>query len=87
MTAKLGTKHQVLLIEVRQCFENITGEYVEEIRVRHKTNPPTYWFLSETNNERLLKIVFVQRDGNLFIKTAYEPNAAEIELYKKLSPE
>lgn len=86
ITAKLGTKHQVTEAEVKQCFYNVDGEYIEETALKHKTNPPSFWFLARTNQERLLKIIFTPRDGNIFIKSAYDANQTSIDLYMKLSP-
>jgi hypothetical protein len=39
------------------------------------------WFLAATNTNRILKVVFVFNDGDFYIKTAYEPNTDEIEIY------
>lgn len=48
--------------------------------------PPTQWFIAETNQGRLLKIVFIEFDsGEICIKTAYEPNKKEQEIYQCLS--
>lgn len=31
----------------------------------------------------MLKIVFIRKDNDIIIKTAYDPNAEEIRIYKK----
>lgn len=85
MEAKLGTKHQVTAGEVKQCFENVCGEYIEETAIQHVTDPATHWFLAETNHGRLLKVIFVLRDGNLYIKSAFNANQTSIDLYAKLN--
>lgn len=79
---KLAIKHSVTETEVRQCFTNLYGPCVEDTNEDHQTDPPTYWFLAETDRERLLKIAFVQRDGNIYIKSAYDANKTAIENYK-----
>lgn len=79
---KLSTKHRVTEAEVHQCFENLYGPCVEDTNEDHQTDPPTYWFLSETNKERLLKVAFVQRNGNIYVKTAYDANQTAINNYK-----
>lgn len=70
--------------EVEQCFENVVGNYVSDDREEHRTDPPTLWFISPTNCNRLLKIMFIFVDGNVYIKSAYEPSKAVIEMYDRL---
>lgn len=80
---KLGDKHQVTRREIEQCFENRVGVFLEDDREEHRTDPPTLWFVAPTNQERLLKVVFVISDGNVHIKTAYEPSARVVAIYDK----
>ena len=58
--AKLKTKHKVELIKVEQCFHNKDGRLLADNRDLHKTNPPTLWFIAQTNNGRTLKIAYIQ---------------------------
>lgn len=81
---KLKTKHDVTAAEVDQCFRNKIGTYLSDDREDHQTDPPTLWFVAPTNCERLLKVAFVFRDGNIYIKSAYEPSEAVIEIYDRL---
>lgn len=81
---KLDAKHAVTLEEIDQCFNNKCGVNLIDDREEHRTDPPTLWFIAETNKERLLKIVYVYRDGNIYIKSAYEPNEDEIRIYEDL---
>jgi uncharacterized DUF497 family protein len=78
---KLRDKHSVSQREVEQCFENLCGTYLEDERENHKTDPATLWFIAETNESRTLKVVFIFLDGNIHIKTAYEPSPGAIALY------
>ncbi len=88
---KLAEKHGVSEDEVRQCFENLEGEYVKETRIEHLTDPP-HWFVAETNKRRLLKVVFVARriktesgtEIRVDIKTAFPPDSVDIDLYRRL---
>lgn len=80
---KLRTKHQVDLPEVRQCFFNRYGKLLYDNRALTKTNPPTLWFIAMTNKNRLLKIVYIQKADKVILKTAYEPNAAELAIYER----
>ena len=79
---KLDSKHNVTRREVEQCFENREGDYVEDSREEHKTDPATYWFIAPTNNNRLLKVVFVFDNGNVYIKSAFDANKSNIKTYE-----
>lgn len=85
ITNKLTTKHKVTVDEIRQCFLNKTGLYLEDTRLNNATVPKTEWFLAETNNGRLLKVCFIQTGQMIEIKTSYEPNLIEIEIYNKFA--
>lgn len=79
---KLASKHGVNKDEVEQCLANRTGKFLRDTREEHQSNPPTAWFIAETNFGRLLKIVCILQDKDVFIRTAYPPNEAELHLYK-----
>lgn len=78
---KLLKKHSVTRREVEQCFENLQGGFLFDLREDHKTDPQTMWFIAATNNNRLLKVAFIQRDQDFYIRTAYEPNIDELNIY------
>lgn len=80
--AKLKTRHKVELREVEQCFENKLGRLLTDNRASHKTIPPTLWFVAETNKGRVLKIVYIQIEMKIHLKTAYEPNEVEKQIYR-----
>lgn len=80
---KLSAKHNVSRREVEQCFENRIGTYLEDTREDHQTDPPTLWFVAPTNQGRVLKVIFVLADGNIHLKSAYEPSEKVITLYEK----
>ena len=83
VTRKLKEKHKVAKYELFQCFRNRTGKFAYDVRERHQTNPPTLWFISETNAGRRLKLVFLRYDKTEFvIKSAFEPNAEEERIYR-----
>ena len=84
---KLADKHNVVPAEVEQCFLNFNGsQFLEDEREEHRTDPSTKWFISETDSGRLLKICFMfYEDRQKFaIKSAFEPNQAEIEMFYKV---
>ncbi|CAM8113187.1 hypothetical protein [Leclercia adecarboxylata] len=80
---KLRDKHQVTPKEVDECLLNMTGRLLKDDRAQHKTNPTTWWFIAETNHKRLLKVCFMLIDGDIHIKSAFEPNLEELRIYKK----
>jgi hypothetical protein len=84
---KLSEKHAVRPDEIRHCFENREGRFLEDSRESHRTDPPTQWFIAETNQRRRIKVVFVVQlmlqGKRIAIRTAYEPNRAELDIYEK----
>lgn len=80
---KLKVSHKVLRDEVAQCFANRSKGLLIDNRVSNATNPPTLWFLAPTNKGRILKIVYIQRDQIIHLRTAYEPNEDEIRIYDR----
>lgn len=84
--AKLAEKHGgISEREIEQCFENCEGEHLLDVREEHRTDPPTKWFIAQTNANRTLKVVFIFKEGAVHLKTAYEPNAEELRIYKKFA--
>jgi hypothetical protein len=81
---KLASKvPPVVLEEIEQCFANRTAPYLRDNREQHFTDPPTLWFISETDYGRKLKVAFINKQGSLEIKSAYDPNPEEIRIYSK----
>jgi hypothetical protein len=68
--------------EILQCFANRGGRYLLDQREEHQTNPPTRWFVAETDFGRILKVVFIRDDGDVIIKTAYDANPIEQHIYR-----
>ena len=81
VSKKLKEKHQVNRREVEQCFMNRMGRLLEDKRARHKTNPPTLWFLAKTNKGRVLQMVYIQTGSVIDLRSPFEPNAAEIAIF------
>lgn len=80
---KLASKHELTIAEVRQAFVNRVGGFLEDPREQHRTDPPSQWFIGITNHGRAIKVVFVQRDGKIFLKTAYDASETEIRIYER----
>ncbi|WJY16331.1 hypothetical protein PCO82_06630 [Pectobacteriaceae bacterium CE90] len=72
--------------EIEQCFSNRTGNFLEDNREDHKSDPPTKWFISETDYGVKLKVVFIFYSGKgIAIRSAYAPNHDEIRIYDKFA--
>lgn len=83
---KLASKNPpVSKTEIIQCFANRTGVFLEDTRENNRTDPPTKWFIAETDLGRKLKVCFMQLEGDVIIKTAYQPNRNEVRIYTKYS--
>ena len=82
---KLKEKHSVAVSEVIQCFANRLGRPLTDNRPDHRTDPPTRWFIAETDMGRKLKVVYMLVDSSFEVKTAYEPNAIELEIHRKVT--
>ena len=80
---KINTRHGVDLVEVRQCFMNKNGKLLFDNRALTKTDPPTLWSIAKTNKKRSLKIVYILKNSQIILKTAYEPNDAELAIYSR----
>ncbi len=79
---KLADKHGVSKEEVEECFLNRTGPSLVDDREEHAQDPPSQWFISETDRGRVLKVVFY-RDADINIRTAYEPSPAAMRVYQR----
>lgn len=79
--SKLRDKHGVERREVEQAFENKCGTFLLDEREDHKSDPPTLWFVAPTNGRRLLKVVFIFREGKVFLRTAYDADAITQSIY------
>lgn len=81
---KLASKKvPVTEAEIRQCFANADGDYLYDQREEHQSDPPTRWFIAETDFGRKLKVVFIPKSTGLTIRSAFDPNADEIRIYNK----
>jgi len=78
---KLAEKHAVTEKEVQEAFVNRTGKLLFDQREKHDTDPRTMWFVALTNHRRLLKVCFIQRETDTYIRTAYTANDIELSIY------
>ena len=81
---KLRSRHSVEPEEVAECFANVTLGFLEDTRESHKTNPPTYWFIEQTDTGRKLFVAFMQIDEEIVIKTAFDADQKRINVYTSL---
>ena len=72
----------VTVEEITQCFADRSGRYLYDTREEHLSDPLTRWFIAETYFGRKLKIAYIPRDPDIHIRTAYDPNQVEIEIFR-----
>lgn len=89
MRAKLAqADHDVTLKEIDECFSNRERGFLVDSREDHATTPQTLWFVALTNQNRRLKIMFVpERDGKIFIKSAYPATDNVTRIYERYALE
>lgn len=82
---KLLTKHKVTEAQVLQCFANKVGRDLLDNRREHRTNPPTRWFIAQTDFGIRLKVcyMFDPTAHVVEIKSVFPPNEEEERIYKK----
>lgn len=69
--------------EIIQAFANRIGDFLFDLREKNDSHPKTRWFIAETDWGRKLKVVFIPKDNNIIIRTAYDPNSEELRIYNK----
>lgn len=84
---KLKEKHDVCDSEIYECFLNKNRSDLIDNREDNRTNPPTKWFLSETDKGRQLKVCYIQDGNDIFIKSVFPPNETEISIYGRFAKE
>lgn len=82
-----GKKPPVKQDEILECFANRAGKFLLDTREDHQSDPPTRWFIAETNFGRKLKVAFIAKGLVVVIRTAYDPNDEEIRIYNKYGME
>lgn len=84
VSEKLLQKHSVTHADVVECFYNRPGQSFRDLREKHETDPPSMWFMSETDRGRPLKVVYVEYDDFIAIKSVYEPTDNSAQIYETL---
>lgn len=84
VASKLQNRHRVTNTEVLECFMNRHGPVFRDTRREHDTDPPTMWFVAQTDRCRVLKIVYMEYPDHFAIKTAFEPTDGSDGLYERL---
>ena len=81
-------KRGIDLKDIIECFANRTAGNIVDDREHNRTNPPTVWFISETDNRRELKVVYIHlaKADRAVIKSAYPPDREEKVMYIRYAP-
>lgn len=85
---KLRDKHGITEAQIMQAFANRERSYLIDDREEHRTNPPTRWFVAQTDYGIVLKVCFVfdPDAGVIDVKTAYKPKQKVVDLYERKAP-
>lgn len=82
--AKLAAKTPpVTQEEIVQCFANRKRLFLIDNREAHQSDPPTRWFIAETDFGRKLKIAFIPRGKDIYIRSAFDAAPESIAFYEK----
>lgn len=71
--------------EVRECFLNRCGRVCKDDREQHKSDPVTQWFVAPTHVGRLLKIVYVEDDEHIYLKSAYPATKTVEDMFERIA--
>jgi hypothetical protein len=47
------------------------GAFCQDSREEHKTDPVTRWFVGESHTGRKIKIIYVEDEEHVYLKSAY----------------
>jgi hypothetical protein len=74
----------ITLGEIEESLFNLQLPMIEETRMEHRTEPPTYWFVSETAMDRVLFVVGLwDREREVFIvKTSRDATDKDLERWE-----
>ena len=79
-----GRELEQISWRMRQPAE--TGSAYErcpDLREDHLSDPPTLWFVAENDRGAKIKVVFIQKGIDIYIRTAYVANPVELEIYAR----
>lgn len=83
---ELANKQPAVTVkEVEEALLNREGQLLIDNREQHRTTPPTLWFVSRTNRNRILKVMIVVENGRVYLKSAYDATAEVIRIYESKS--
>lgn len=65
-----------------QCFANRTKLALVDDREDHQSEPPTRWFIAETDFGRKLKIAYIPRGQDVYLRSAFPAAPKWIAIYE-----
>lgn len=66
-----------------QCFANREAKIaLIDTREEHQSDPPTRWFIAETDFGRKLKIAYIPRGKDIYLRSAFPANAKWIAIWE-----
>lgn len=82
---KIDLEHGVSFLEAEEAFNNFSGRFLIDDREKNFAGAGrrTLWCLSQTYDGRILKLVIIPDNDSCILRTAYEPNQYEVDLWNK----
>ena len=84
---KINSEHGVSFLEAEEAFNGFRGRFLVDDREKNFAGAGrrTVWCLSQTYDGRLLKLVIIPdySRNRCILRTAYEPNHYEVDLWNK----
>lgn len=77
--------HRIGLDDIKQCFANRKRGFVVDNREEHRTDPPTLWFVAENDYGVKIKVMFVMRGQDIYVKSAYRATDVVAGIYRRKS--
>ena len=79
------SNHRITESDLLQCFANAERGFIEDDREEHRTDPRTLWFVSQINYGVKIKVMFVIRGSEIYIKSAYRATDTVSAMYDRKS--
>ncbi len=73
--------------DVEECFLNRTGKVVPDARSQHASaqGRPSWWFVAPNHIGRMIKVMYVEDDEHVYLKSAYLATSEVVTVYESMS--
>lgn len=77
--------HRITERDISECFANRERRFVTDTREEHRTDPETLWFVAQNDYGVKIKVMFVRRDNDIYVKSAYRATEEVTAMYMRKS--